>query len=102
MRKVFHYIEPLWLGKNGKISIRSFLALAFSLHFMKTLSHAVYKWDDGHSLSDLGMILGVEAALIASLLALRTYQNVQFENKGGGGYVAAEQQQRGTSDCQTE
>jgi hypothetical protein len=87
MKKLFRYIEPLWLGKNKKVSIRSTLAIAFSINFMINLSHAVDKWQAGRSLSDLAMVLGIEAGLIAGLLALRTYQNVQYENMGGGGYI---------------
>lgn len=81
MIKIFKYIEPLWLGKNGKVSIRSTLALAFSWNFMWNVSYAIKKWSDGRSMSDLAMILGTEAALIAALLALRTYQNTQFDSK---------------------
>lgn len=83
MKKFFKYIEPLWLGKNGKVSIRSILALAFSWNFMWNLSHTLRKWDDGKSMSDVAMVLGIEAGLIAGLLALRTYQNTQYENRGG-------------------
>lgn len=86
VRKIFAYIEPLWLGKNNKVSIRSVLSIAFSWNFMWNLSHAVNKWEAGRSMSDLAIVLGIEAGLIAGLLALRTYQNVQFENRGGGGY----------------
>lgn len=81
MKKVFKYIEPIWLGKNGKVSIRSVLALAFSWNFIWNLSYAIKRWDAGRSMSDLAMILGVEAGLIAGLLALRTYQNTQADNK---------------------
>jgi hypothetical protein len=84
MKKAFKYIEPLWLGKNNKISIRSTLAIAFSWNFMWNLSYAIKKWSDGRSMSDLAVILGIEAGLIAGLLALRTYQNMQFENRRTG------------------
>jgi hypothetical protein len=83
MKKLFRYIEPLWLGKNGKVSIRSTLAIAFSWNFMWNLTHAVRKWDNGKSISDVAMVLGIEAGLIAGLLALRTYQNTQFESRNG-------------------
>lgn len=81
MKRVFKYIEPLWLGKNGRVSIRSVLALAFSWNFMWNLSYAIKRWDAGRSMSDLAMILGIEAGLIAGLLALRTYQNTEFDKR---------------------
>lgn len=106
IKKVFIYIEPLWLGKNGKVSIRSVLALSFSINFMINLSHAIYRWDSGRSLSDLAIILGVEAGLIAGLLALRTYQNTQFDNRIGDYNRYRSDQDiefKGTSDnCGTE
>jgi hypothetical protein len=73
MKKVFKYIEPLWLGTNGKISIRKVLALVFSIDFVRNTSHAIYKWEIGKSYADVAMLLGIEAALIAALLSLTTY-----------------------------
>lgn len=64
--KIFKYIEPLWLGRNKKVSIRSVLAIAFSINFMVNL-----QIEEGK--------LMIEAGLIASLLALRTYAAVQGE-----------------------
>lgn len=64
--KIFKYIEPIWLGKNKKVSIRSVLALAFSINFMLNL-HI----DDSK--------LMIEAGLIAALLALRTYTFTQAD-----------------------
>ena len=73
MKKVFKYIEPLWLGTNDKISIRKVLALAFSTDFVRNTSHAIYKWEIGKSYADVAMLLGIEAALVAALLSLTTY-----------------------------
>lgn len=77
MLKLFKYIEPLWLGSNGKISIRRILALAFSTDLIRNISHAIYKWEIGKSYAEVAMLLGLEAGLVAALLALTTYsQNV--------------------------
>jgi hypothetical protein len=99
MKKIFKYIEPIWLGRNGKISIRSTLAIGFSWNFMWNLSHAVAKWDDGRSMSDLALVLGIEAGLIASLLALRTYQNVQNDSRFGA-YGSPYNNNQNNNDCQ--
>lgn len=71
--QLFKYIEPVWLGNNNKMSIRRVLALAFSVDFIRNTSHAIYKWEIGKSYSDVAMLLGIEAGLIAALLALTTY-----------------------------
>lgn len=76
MKKLGRYLEPLWLGTNGKISIRRVLAMIFSADFIQNTYYAIHKWEAGKSYSDLAMLLGIEAALIASLLALTTYSNM--------------------------
>lgn len=77
MLKLFKYIEPIWLGSNGKVSIRRVLALAFSTDLIRNISHAIYKWEVGKSYAEVAMLLGLEAGLVAALLALTTYsQNV--------------------------
>ena len=73
MLKLFKYIEPLWLGSNGKISIRRILALAFSIDLIKNISHAIHYWEAGKSYAEVAMLLGLEAGLVAALLALTTY-----------------------------
>jgi len=73
MKKLFKYIEPLWLGTNSKISIRRVLALVFSIDLVRNLSHIIHKWEMGKSYADVAMLLGLEAALIAALLSLTTY-----------------------------
>lgn len=75
-KKTFRYLEPLWTGGDGKISIRSTLALGFSVNLIQNLTHAVYRWDVGKSLDGLALVLGIEAGLIAALLSLTTYQNI--------------------------
>jgi hypothetical protein len=76
MRKIFKYIEPLWMGSDGKISLRASLAIAFSIDFIRSLSYAIFKWDDGRTLEGLSLVLGIEAGLIVALLGLTTYQNM--------------------------
>lgn len=76
MKRVFNYIQPLWCGADGRISVRSTLAIAFSIDFISNLSHAIYKWDGGRTLEGLSLVLGIEAGLIIALLGLTTYQNM--------------------------
>ena len=80
MRKLFRYLEPLWQGADGKISLRSSLAIVFSVDFVRNLSHAIYKWEAGRSLESLALLMGIEAGLIAALLGLTTYQNIAANN----------------------
>lgn len=82
--KVFRYIENLWIGRDGKPSIKTVIAIALSVNFISNLSFAIHKWGDGKSLSDLALLLGIEAGLITALLGLKAYANVQqsiIENK---------------------
>lgn len=74
-QKVFKYIEPAWTGNDGKFSLRSALAIFFSINLMVNVNHAVWKWDSGRSLEGLALILGIEASLIAGLLVLKTFHN---------------------------
>lgn len=76
MKRLFKYIEPIWLGNKGKVSIRRLLALAFTIDFIRNTSHAIHKWDVAKSYSDVAMLLGIEAGLIAALLSLTTYTSV--------------------------
>lgn len=77
MKKIFAYIENIWIGRDGRPSLKSILGIAFSINFMMNVSHAVYKWEVGRSVSDLAVVLGIEAGLIAALLGLTTYSNIQ-------------------------
>lgn len=76
IKKIFKYIEPLWLGTDGKISLRSFAAMALIIDFISNLSHAIYKWDAGRSLEGLSLVLGIEAGLVVSLLGLTAWTNL--------------------------
>lgn len=77
MNKIFKYIENLWIGMDGRPSLKSILAIAFSINFIHSISTAVRRWDAGKSLSDLALVLAVEAGLITALLGLKVYANVQ-------------------------
>jgi hypothetical protein len=97
MKKVFKYIEPLWTGNDKKISLRSAAAMVLigdfviNVHNSAGIVMAVLnllrkdKNIDANliasmsgNLAQIAMILGIEAALIAALLALKTYQPVPF------------------------
>jgi hypothetical protein len=98
MKKIFKYLEPLWTGKDGKISLRNLGAMALMVDFVinmhnsaaivtkvlklyvmnKAIDPAVIAAMSGN-LAQISMMLITEATLIAALLALRTWQN----NKDG-------------------
>ena len=84
VKKVFTYLEPVWLGNDNKISIRRILALSFSLDLMRNISYVIHKWEIGKSYSDVAMLLGIEAALVAALMSLTTY-SAKFLNKTTNG-----------------
>ena len=65
----------MWLGNDGKLSIRRFLALVFSGNFLYNTHHVITTWELGKSYADAALLLGVEAGLIAALLSLTTYSN---------------------------
>jgi hypothetical protein len=75
MIKLFKYFEPLWLGSNNKMSIRRALSLLFSINLVINISKIIATLEAGKSYADVGMILGIEAGLIAALLSLTTYSN---------------------------
>jgi hypothetical protein len=81
VKKLFKYIEPMWLGNDGKLSIRRFLALIFSGNFIYNTHHIITSWELGKSYADAAMLLGIEAGLIAALLSLTTYSNLTSSNK---------------------
>lgn len=75
MKKLFTYLEPMWLGADEKVSIRRFLALVFSINLLFNVYHIIHHWEIGKSYSDAAMLLGIEAGLIAALLSLTTYSS---------------------------
>ena len=76
MKKIFLYLEPMILGDDNKISLRRVLSLAFAIDLIRNISYAVFKFQAGKSYSDVAMLLGIEAGLIAALLSLTTYSNL--------------------------
>jgi hypothetical protein len=98
MRRIFRYLKGLWEDKTGRISLRSVLAMALSIDFIINVHNCSYvvikvlnmimtnRVIDAGVIASLSgylaqtaMILGIEAALIAAMLALKTYQsNIEF------------------------
>lgn len=78
LTKLLRYIEPLWLGADGKISLRAALAIAFAVDFISNLSHAIFKWEEGRSLEGLSLVLTIEGGLIVSLLGITALSNVSM------------------------
>lgn len=76
IKRIFKYIEPLWLGAYGKVSIRRVLAIAFSINMISNVDFIVRNWEEGRSYIDVSTLIMIEAGLIAALLALTTYSNV--------------------------
>jgi hypothetical protein len=94
MKRLFKYLEPIWCGNDGKPSARTILAIVLCVDFVinvhnsasivtkvlalifkdKTVDPALVASMSGN-LAQIAMILGIEAALIAALLALKTYQS---------------------------
>lgn len=81
MKKIWAYIEPMWLGYDNKVSLRRILAIGFSIDFVRNMSHIVHEWEIGKSYAEIAMVLGLEAGLIAALLSLTTYSNTVVSKK---------------------
>lgn len=79
IKNIFLYLEPLWLGRDNKISIRQTSAIALIIDFISNLHHAVYRWDVGKSFEGLSLILGIEAGLVVSLLGISAIQSFSQE-----------------------
>lgn len=98
LKRFFKYFEPLWMGNDKKISLRSVAAIALITDLIinihncasvvvkllnliykdKTIDSSLVASISGN-LAQIAMILGIEAALIAAMLALKTYQNNVFK-----------------------
>ena len=76
IKSLFKYVEPLYTGNDGKMSLKASLAIMFSINFIHNLTHAIWKWEAGKSLEGLSLVLGIEAGLVISLLGLTAYTNV--------------------------
>lgn len=84
MKRLFHYIEPIWLGTDNKMSLRAVLAIAFSIDFINNLSYAIQKWSIDRSLEGLSLVLGIEGSLIVSLLGIAALTNVAYQKMNAG------------------
>lgn len=67
----FAYLEPLWTGNDGKISLRSVLGITFCIHLMKSITFMIKTGFSG----DLSLVIGIEGGLIVAFFALKAYQN---------------------------
>lgn len=74
--KIFKYVENMWIGKDSKPSIRRVFAIALMVDLINNTNYAIHKWEVGKSYADVTMLLGIEAGLIAALLALTTYSTM--------------------------
>ena len=76
IKKIFNYIEPMWLGADGKISLRAVLAIFFSWKLIQNLDYGVRKWASDRSLEGLNSSMMILAGLIAALLGIAAWSNM--------------------------
>lgn len=76
LKKFFRYIEPLWLGNDGKISLRASLAIFFSWKFIENFDYGIQKMAADRAIIGLDSNLMILAGLIAALLGITAYTNV--------------------------
>jgi hypothetical protein len=76
IRTIFKYLEPMWLGADGKISLRAVLAMFFSWKLVDNLDYGVRKWAADRSLEGLNSLILVLAGLIAALLGIAAWSNM--------------------------
>lgn len=74
--KAFNYFSPTWCGNDGKPSMRSLLALMFSIDLVRNISFAVKKWSTAKSYADLSILLAIESGLIIALLGIKAVQGI--------------------------
>jgi hypothetical protein len=74
--KIFRYLEPMWLGTDGKISVRAVGFISLTIDFISNMRHAVYKWTELRSLEGLSLILGIEAGFATTLLGIAAWSNM--------------------------
>lgn len=77
--RVFKYFEPLWMGRDNRISWRAVLSMILAWKMVENFDFAVQKWEAGRPMSDVVAGLWVFAALIGGLLGFTMYQNVQAD-----------------------
>lgn len=71
IKSIFKYIEPIWLGKDRKPSLRRLLALVYTLGFIIEVNKDSTKPE----------VLMIIASMVAALLSLTTFQNISMQNK---------------------
>lgn len=98
MKKFFKYIEHFWIGDDGKPSVKRALAISFAVHIMFSVTSQLRAYvklvhlafDNkyavtaemitaaGAALGSLAAVIAIEAALVAAMLGLSSYQTIQF------------------------
>jgi len=81
LKSIWAYIKPLWEGKDGKPSIRAFIAIVITYDFIRNSHYAIKNCSD--HLAEAVMLIGVHAALITALLGLRALEN-RWNNRDNG------------------
>ncbi len=77
LKKLFKYLEPLWTGVDGRISLRACLAIFLSWKLVQNLDYVIMKWGSDRPIAGVDSNLLILAGLIAALLSLSTWQNSQ-------------------------
>ncbi len=77
--RIFKYLEPLWTGRDGKISGRTLCAYFLVWKVVENFDFGVQKWDSQRSIGDLSAGLLALCGLAASLFGITMYQNIQSD-----------------------
>lgn len=99
IRRIFDYVAPIWCGDDKKPSIRRVIAIALSIDFIINVHNSVASVSKiinilyqskpvdaavvaslSSALAQVTLLLGVEASLIAAMLALTTWQGTKLPN----------------------
>lgn len=74
--RVFKYIEPLWVGEDGKISLRAVIAIVLTYKLLENVDYAIQKWQQGTPLGEVSTIILTLAGLIPVLLGITAWSNM--------------------------
>jgi len=74
-KQFFNYIRHLWEGHDNKPSIRTVLAIWLTYDFIRNCHYGIKNCLD--HIGEVALVLGIEAGLIAALLALKMYQTMK-------------------------
>jgi hypothetical protein len=77
LKKLFKYIEPLWLGNDEKISLRRLFAIIFSIDLILNIHQVIFNYEPGMSYADTALLLGIEAGLITAFLSMTTISSIR-------------------------